>query len=252
MLQLKRYRYGLLSLSLALPLLISVPAMARQGSDDDAESLQQATTTQTTASDDDLASDSSGSSRSGRLADRVKAADDSNEIESENEDAVEVEDGHKAEMRQRGKEILAELKKEGRAERNDSQREKACLNRKDNVDQRSQRLIKRAQNLQIRFDAVLKGATNFQQANNLTSDTITSLVSAAEAAKSQAATSRATMLVLKPGLDCTQPTAVNDVATFQAAAETARQDFKAYKSAVRALLVALQDAKLVTTTEGVQ
>lgn len=252
MLQLKKYRYGLLSISLALPLLISVPAMARQGSDDDAESLQQTTTAQTTVSDDDLSSDSSGNSRSGRLADRVKAADDSNRVEAETEDATEVEDGHKAEMRQRGKEILAELKKQGMSERSNSQREQACLNRKDNIDQRSQRLIKRAQNLQTRFDAILKGATNFQQANNLSSDTITSLVSAAETAKSQAATSRATMIALKPGLDCAQPTAANDVATFQAAAETARQDFKAYKSAVRALLVALQDAKPVTTTEGVQ
>ena len=67
-------------------------------------------------------------------------------------------------------------------------------------------------------------------------------------AKATAAASQAALQAVTPTVDCGSTSVAQDVATFKAAAEQARTDLKTYKTAVKALVTALQAAR--TTTEG--
>jgi len=219
--QFKQFSFSALSLSLAIPLLVVAPVFAHQGSGDAART----TTTQT--------------------SDSTSTASGETETETEAEHVETVGQTNKA--RQRATAMVAELKQEHAAKHTAAERQKACEVRKDRLAQRFTKMHHGSINIKTRLDAVLTKAIAYQTKQNLTGADITKLVTDAQTAKATAETSQAALKALTPTLDCSDPNVAAQVAAFKAGAQTARNDLKAYRTAIHNLLDALKKAGTGTT-----
>lgn len=252
--RLKQYGFGALSLLVAVPTLVAAPAFAQRGSDD-------ATETNTVQVEDSpkppqtvQTQESGGSSgrRGGDTTRRTRVEDNPNRVEAENETehGTEAEAGRQRgrdELRQSGKDLVAELKKEHGAKTADELKQE-CNKRKDKLSNRVVKIVRVTKNIQGRVDAVYTKAAAYQDEKALTSDELTSLKAAAETSKATIATSVANLEALQPTIDCDATNNAEEVAAFQAAAKTAKTDLKSYKSAVKAYVLALKAATPATTS----
>lgn len=170
--------------------------------------------------------------------------EDRDRTKTEAERGVEVEKAEDS-YRNRGKEIVSELKAERQQKTalKAEDRQKRCENRKQGLQKKVDNLASNAQKHQSRITEIFNKATTYQAENNITLDGFDALVSTANAAKGTSQTSVDALVALKPTLDCTKESVPTDVATFKAAATQARTDLKAYKTSVKAVLKALNDAK---------
>jgi hypothetical protein len=252
---LKSFSYSLLALTVAVPVLISAPVFARNGADDSTETTH---TTATPAPDDSSSTSSelsqtngSGSSNSGsgkRTTDqtRMRSTEKHSEtVGNETEHSTEVENENEVHIR--GKNMIAELQKEKHTNRSAEEIQKVCEKRKGNLEKRIAHMNTVSQAVQTRIDAIFVKAKAYQEANNLSSVSFTSLVEGATSAQTASVDSLATFKSVQPTIDCTKATTVTDLATYKAASQTVRDNLQNYKAAVRSLLVALQTAK---TSEG--
>lgn len=201
----KRFGLALPTLVLALTALVSVPAFAQQGSNEQGgNSGQNATQT-------------------GRHDER----------ETENE----------TEFHHRGAQLVAELKQSHKHGKTAEERTKACESHKQGLQTKFSRITANSQRLETKIGVFQTRAAAYQADHSVTVSGWDALVADATAAKSKADDSITAMKALTPSLDCTNSSVATEVATFKAAAVQVRSDLKDYKTAVKNLFVALQNAK---------
>ena len=142
---------------------------------------------------------------------------------------------------------ITEIKQERKVQTAD-QRKKVCQVRKQGLTNRSDRIVSNSKRIQNRIDGILQKAIDYKTSNNLNPADWDSLVAAAQSAQSTSSTSIAALESLKPTVDCNSTTVANDVSTFKTAAATTRDNLKAYRDSVKAVLKSLAEVK--STTKG--
>lgn len=235
----------------ALAFTASVPVFARGINSGHDES--QATSDDpsvTTMSESEHTADSTKTSDSGRRTSLRSETEKHgiNHVESENEQHhVNGDDDH-AELHHRGAALVAELRKEHVSKKTDDERKNICENRKQGLATKFTRISAAAQTTHSRIDDILAKAEAYQQTNNLSIENYDSLVAAAHAAGTTSSSSVASLKAVTPTIDCSSSTVANDIATYKAAAQQTRDDLKAYRTAVKAVLKALISAKTTPTS----
>jgi hypothetical protein len=198
------------------------------------------------SSGDDSTSSSSGSGKSAAIRPATVT-----KTETEDGTEVKVETRHSSlgELKQQAQDDLSQRKQKGKS-LTDEQRKNVCQNRKQGLTTKFDRITTNSQRIQTRIDGVLQKAEDYKTSKNLNPTDWDSLVAAAESAQSASSDSITALKELKPTVDCNNTSVASDVATFKAAAAETRDNLKAYRTAVKAVLKSLIEAKQTTTTEG--
>ncbi len=140
------------------------------------------------------------------------------------------------------KAVISDLKKT-KKEHTNEERHKNCAAAEHGLETKLSNLSKNAAAFQVKISGVLNKAIAFQKDHNVTVANFDALVAAAHAARTQSASSISALGELDANLDCNQPDVAQHVASFKVAATKAKTDLKAYKEAVKAILVALENTK---------
>ena len=231
----------------ALLLLISVPAFAEHGSSSGSgDSVASPTTS----------SDSLGATtteqHSGRLASRSSDTTPKTEVENETEmKTAEVEDGNSdTEVHTRGAKILADAKKSHKTEKTADAKKKSCETHKQGIENKFTHISVNSEKIQAKIDGILAKAQDFKTSKNVELANYTELLSAATTAQANSVASIAALKAMQPTLDCNNTSVASDIAMFKASSEQTRDNLKTYRTAVKALLIALSDVKTPATTTG--
>ena len=190
--------------------------------------------------------DNSGSSNSGSGTSR------SAETETETEHSA-LED-RKAEFRKKAEDDVAKKRSEiaDKKAKNSEERKNRCESHKQGLTNKFERIVSKSQKIQTRIDGILDKAQAYKDSGGLNPDNWNTLLAAAQAAKTTSAASITDLQAISPTIDCNSESDASDVATFKAAAAKVRDDLKAYKTSVKALLKSLKDAKPSTESEGTE
>lgn len=233
--------------ALLLVFLAVVPAAADHGSDSD-----QTSTTSSSGSGDSSASssdvsanDSSGGDHSTAEA-KSSTAEDNNSSSDSTDTSVPETEKQAAEdkfSKEAEDHINNLLQNQHAKKHSDSQRTKNCQKAQKGLQTKLQNLQKNAAAHKALIDKVYSEALAYQQQSSLNPAGFGDLVNAANAAQSKAALSVAALGGLSVNLDCSSGSVAQNVATFQAAAQQARNDLLAYRTAVHAVLQALENIK---------
>ncbi len=157
---------------------------------------------------------------------------------------------HQAELHKQAEADLAAMREKHQETKttNTAERQKKCEDHKHGLNTKFSRISTNSQKIQDHIDSVFAKAQAYQQAKNLQPENYDALVAAATSAQTASAASIATLKTLTPTIDCTGTNTASDVAAFKAAAADTRAKLKAYRSAVKDVLKALEIAK--PKTEG--
>ena len=136
---------------------------------------------------------------------------------------------------------LEKLRKEHK-EHTKEERQKNCEAAKNGLETKLKNLSTNATKHQTRITEIYDKALAYQKDQNITVANFDQLVATANAAQAQAASSVSVLAGLSTTIDCSQTNVASTVATYKASAAQARTDLKAYKDAVKAILVALKAA----------
>lgn len=207
--------------------LFTVPTFANDSNSGSSNETSHANTSSTTISVNDSNSQSTEHNQ------EVKVEQEANtETENTQEDTLNTESNH---------EISNLLK--SHEKHSDNERQKKCQAAEHGLETKLKSLAKNATAFQNRIDKALNLAISFQKDHNVTVSNFDQLVTAAQTAQSQAATSVSVLNGLSPNLDCSQNTVATNVAKFKVAAKQARSDLLKYKESVKEVLQALDAAK---------
>lgn len=158
----------------------------------------------------------------------------------------------KAEYRQKASDEVNKRINENKATqaKNKQQRHDRCESHKKGLNTKFDRIVTHSQKVQTRIDNILNKVTAYKTESNLTPAGWDDLLAAAQAAQTASSQSITDLQNVTPTIDCNSDTVATDVATFKAAATTSRDNLKAYKTSVKALITALKDAKPASSQEG--
>lgn len=217
-----RIKRSLAALAIALSLSLAVPAavFARAGSDTSVAP--------------------SGSTETGET------------IRSDGQRPAEDRQGTLESKRQQleGRQAAANEKRADKLEVANSKRQKRCESRKHGLTTKSENIVRNGQRMQARITDILDKAVSYQQASHVAVENFDSLVATADSAKTASANNLVHLQAVKPTIDCNRTSVAADVAAFKAAAQTTRDGLKAYKTAVKAVLQALETATETGTAGG--
>lgn len=121
--------------------------------------------------------------------------------------------------------------------------QKKCEDRKHGLTNKVGNINTNAQKHLDHITMVYEKALQYSTEHTINPDGFADLTAQADDAKVQAQASVDALKQLKPTLDCASGTVAADVATFKAAVEQARKDLRAYRSSVKDILKALEEAK---------
>lgn len=205
-------------LVLALTALVTVPAFAARGS----------------AETNDTSTSSSGSGSDG-------SSDDTSSNTNETED--ETEHVGSTELKHRGSRLVAELRKAEHKTKTAEERTKTCESRRKGLETKFARIVANSKKLETKIGVFQTRATEYKTTNNVTVDGWDDMVTKANDAKTKLDESIVDLEALDPTVDCESTTVAEQIATFKTTAQQVKTDLKAYKTAVKNLFVALQNAK---------
>ncbi len=154
------------------------------------------------------------------------------------------------ELHKKGDSLLADMEKnhpDGKKHTPEEQK-KVCEAHKEGLNNKFSHIVANSDRLQSRIDGIFSNAVGFQSTDNLQVTGFDTLVAAAKTAQTNSVASIATLKSIVPSVDCNNVSVANDVATFKVGAQQTRDNLKAYKVAVRAILQALETTTI--TTEG--
>lgn len=193
---------------------------------------------------------SSSDTGSGRSVNRhttvTKTDDNGTETEIEHTREVEVHRSSVAELKQKAQADLSKRQQSGK-KLTDDQRKKVCETHKQGLQNRADHIVSNSQRIQKRIDGILQKAVDYKTSKNLTPANWDSLLAVAQSAQAASSASITTLQSVKPTVDCNNTSVAGDVATFKTAAAETRDNLKAYRDSVKAVLKALAEVK---TTEG--
>ena len=158
----------------------------------------------------------------------------------------------KAEFRKKAEDDIAKKRSEiaDKKAKNSQDRKNACESHKQGLTNKFSRIVANGKKHQARIDKFLDKATAYKDNSGLSPENWDTLLASAQAAKATSAASIADLKAIAPTIDCNSTSVASDVATFKAAAAKVRDDLKAYKTSVKALLKSLRDAKPASESEG--
>lgn len=130
-------------------------------------------------------------------------------------------------------------------------RQKVCEAHKHSLTTHFGGITTNAQKAQDRIDSIYSKALAYRTAHNLQPTNFASLVATATSAKATSADSVAGLKTAAPTIDCTSDTVATDVASFKTATATTRDNLKAYRAAVKAVLQSLETVKPATTKASI-
>ena len=154
------------------------------------------------------------------------------------------------ELRHKGADSVSGLKQKQAAalkQRTPEQHKKICEAHKDGLTNKFSHIVTNSQRTQKRIDDIFAKAQTFAQTSGQTPADFDSLVAAAMTAQTNSAASITALQAVTPSIDCNNTSVASDVATFKAAAQQTRDNLKAYKAAVKAVLKSLQTTKKATS-----
>ncbi|MEK7594594.1 MAG: hypothetical protein AAB436_03090 [Patescibacteria group bacterium] len=183
---------------------------------------------------------------------------DSSNVKAEDTQSTETEnsseDSHAdhPELRKKAAADLAAMraKHQDVKTKSSAERQKKCENHKHGLNTKFSKISTNSQKIQDRIDNIFTKAKAYQQAKNLQPENYDNLVAAATSAQAASQASITTLKSLTPTIDCTGTNTAADVAAYKAAATDTRDKLKAYRSAVKDVLKALQIAKKPVNAEG--
>lgn len=176
---------------------------------------------------------------------------EASKVETETENNQADDSDSKAELHKKGEGIVAEMRKKNDVkEKTDAERTKVCEAHKQGLQTKFTSIVTNSQRAQDRISGILDKAVAYQKTNNVTDVNIVSLATAAQTAKTASAASITVLESVNTTPDCNSASIATDVAAFKVGAQNARTNLKAYRSAVKALLQALEATKPVETTQG--
>lgn len=153
--------------------------------------------------------------------------------------------------REKAEKMVTELKTEHKPEKTEAEREKACDAHKTGLETKFASIARNSLAYETRVDGIYAKALAYQADNKLNPAGIADLIATANTAQRAAKASVTTLQSAKlPKIDCTSKTVATDVAAFKTAAAQARHDLKAYRQAVKAVLVSLREAKHATEVKA--
>lgn len=171
--------------------------------------------------------------------------------ETENETTVATV-SNTGELHKKGADELNTLRTQHK-EQSADHRKNVCEAHKQGLETKFTNIVNNSQKIQDRITSVFDKAVTYKTDNNLSPANFDDLVAKANAAKQDSADSIVNLKTLTPSLDCNNVSVASDVATFKAAAKETRDNLKAYRTAVKAVVKSLLDTKKASdTTEGSQ
>lgn len=172
---------------------------------------------------------------------------------AENETEITVATvSNTGELHKKGADELNTLRAQHK-EQSADHRKNVCEAHKQGLETKFTNIVNNSQKIQDRITSVFDKAVAYKTDNNLSPTNFDDLVAKAQAAKQDSADSIANLKAVTPSLDCNNVSVASDVATFKAAAKETRDNLKAYRSAVKAVVKSILDTKKASdTTEGSQ
>jgi hypothetical protein len=172
---------------------------------------------------------------------------------AENETEITVATvSNTGELHKKGADELNTLRAQHK-EQSADHRKNVCEAHKQGLETKFTNIVNNSQKIQDRITSVFDKAVAYKTDNNLSPTNFDDLVAKAQAAKQDSADSIANLKAVTPSLDCNNVSVASDVATFKAAAKETRDNLKAYRSAVKAVVKSILDTKKTSdTTEGSQ
>jgi hypothetical protein len=166
--------------------------------------------------------------------------------EVEKEHATEMETASVTKLKAKGKEVLDEAKKEGKVHTKD-EKLKNCTDKKTGMETKVANIKSNSAKHLAKIDSVLVKLTESQAATP--TNGVADLLAAATTAQATATASVSALSKLAPTIDCAKDTVASDIAIFKAAADQARTDLNAYRTAVKAVLSAIETANPTPATK---
>lgn len=203
----------------AIPVLIVAPAYARQGSDDDSVSTSTTSTVSTNSE-----------------------GEDDSEVEVEHITQTEVKNRVEAFRLKAQEQVkMLEAKKEDAKKRTEEERTKSCEARSAELTKKLNKKVADATKHKAVFDKIYTRVTDFYKTKNLNVAGYDAMVTKVDSAQAAADASIATLKGFDTTVDCTQVDSVaTKVAAFQAGLKDTRDALKAYRTAIKDLIVAVK------------
>ena len=199
-----------------------------------------------------LSSSASAIAHGNQSDDQATATSSETSQSSESEAEHSGLEQRKAQFRKKAEDDVAKKRSElsQKKAKNSEERRKRCESHKQGLTNKFERIVNKSQKIQTRIDKILDKAQAYSDTSGIVPDNYASLLAAAQAAKTTSAASITDLQAISPTIDCNSESVASDVATFKAAAAKVRDDLKAYKTSVKALLKSLKEAKPASESEG--
>lgn len=199
------------------------------------------TTTNDNTSDSDTTDSGSGSDQQARHGGRGSDGEKTTIAPQSKGKSDERTNKAETEAETEGQDFIDNLLKTHKRH-TEQERQKNCQAAQKGLETKLSNIQKNASKFQTLINEVYQKALDYQQANNLSPAGFDQLVSTANSAKDTASASVSALASLSVNLDCSSSSVAGNVATFRAAAQQARTDLVSYKTAVKAVLTALEGA----------
>jgi len=218
---------GVASSTLALTVLVSPVALARQGTDDNVSTVNTGTT-------------STNETHQTRTGSSTVATTTSAENEQETGDDT---------LRAQAKSLLQTERQKGK-EHSTAQRQKACEAHKAELTKREANYAAAAQRHLNTFNAIFTKVQAFHDSKQLTVANYDTLVATAKTKQAAAQTAVDELKALDVSIDCTQSDPASTVAELKTAVKNARTALQDYRAAIKDVIVALKGASTSATSDS--
>jgi hypothetical protein len=162
--------------------------------------------------------------------------------ETETTSTTSDDSGASNPTRQEAEQKVAELKANHKEQTADH-RKNVCEAHKQGLTTKFTNIVNNSQKIQDRITGVLDKTVKYKTDNNLSPANFDSLLATAMTAQQTLADSITALKAVTPSLDCNNVSVATDVATFKTAAKTTRDNLKAYRTAVKAVVKSVLDTK---------
>ncbi|HET8709705.1 MAG TPA: hypothetical protein VFL85_05530 [Candidatus Saccharimonadales bacterium] len=227
-----------IQLGMFLAALVSVvvlagsPAYARHSSD--VVTSDDVTTMSQVADDNSGPNTDRGNSESSRGGETGEVTHSGNGLETEVEHNVTI-------FKQHGHQKLAE-RRQNKEEKTAAQRQKVCANIQKAVNNKLSAFDSHADSYLTRLDTAYTKLKDYQSTKNAQVDNWNDLLTAADAKKADATASVDALKALGTSIDCTSNDPAGMLASVKSGAASTRDSLKAYRTALKNIIVALAHA----------
>lgn len=231
----KKSKSFLSAAALALLLAVATPSIALAYHDGHSSRGESTVTTQT------------DQSTSGSTDDRMTQTTTPGTGSDSPTDSTQHED-QSTQSREKARAEIKALRTEHNTKTTAEKREKVCESRKNGLKNKFANMSRNSVTYQARIDDIYAKSLAYQTTNSVTSDELTSLIAAADAAKAKATVSVTALQDAKTTIvDCKNTEVAANIAAFKTMASQARDDLKTYRQAVKDVLQSLIKSSKVKT-----